>query len=133
MKHILLDPKTNKEYVDLTLYVEDVKILYNACVDILNEYPEMIGYKRTAKKLKMVLNDHEAQITNNPYMICNELEESLNRNQRDALDYYMIELNGREREGINNLLETLKYIIANYDGETRMSLEQLEDFFVDYI
>jgi hypothetical protein len=131
MKHILLDSKTNKNYVDLTLYVEDVKILYNACVDILNENPEMIGYQRTAEKLKMVLDDQQ-EIQNNPYLLCGELEESLNRNQRDALDYYMIELNGRDREGINNLLETLRYIIANYDGETRMSLEQLEDFFVHF-
>ena len=132
MKHILLDSKTNKNYVDLTLYVEDVKILYNACVDILNENPEMVGYQRTAEKLKMVLDNHQEELKNNPYLICGELEESLNRNQRDALDYYMIELNGRDREGINNLLETLRYIIANYDGETRMSLEQLEDFFVDF-
>jgi hypothetical protein len=57
MKHILLDPNTNHDYVDLTLYVQDVKILYNACVDILNEHPEMIGYERTAKKLKMVLDN----------------------------------------------------------------------------
>jgi hypothetical protein len=57
MKHILLDPNTNYDYVDLTLYVQDVKILYNACVDILNEHPEMIGYERTAKKLKLVLDN----------------------------------------------------------------------------
>jgi hypothetical protein len=57
MKHILLDATTNKNYVDVTLYVEDIKILYNACVDILNEHPEMIGYERTAKKLKMVLDN----------------------------------------------------------------------------
>jgi hypothetical protein len=56
MKHILLDPNTNYEYVDLTLYVSDVKILYNACVDILNKNPEMIGYENVAKKLKLVLD-----------------------------------------------------------------------------
>lgn len=57
MTHIKLDSNTNKQYVDMTLYVQDVKILYNACVDILNEHPEMIGYERTAKKLKMVLDN----------------------------------------------------------------------------
>jgi hypothetical protein len=59
MEHILLNSDTNKTYVDLTLYLEDVKILYNACVDILNEHPEMIGYRRTAEKLKMVLDEAE--------------------------------------------------------------------------
>ena len=59
MKHILLNSATNETYVDLTLYLEDVKILYNACVDILNEHPEMIGYRRTAEKLKLILEKAE--------------------------------------------------------------------------
>lgn len=59
MEHILLDPKTNKDYVDMTLYIEDVKILYNACVDILNKHPEMIGYRITAGKLKIILDNHK--------------------------------------------------------------------------
>ena len=56
MEHITLDPKTKYNYVDLTLYIQDVTILYNACVDILNEHPEMIGYQMTASNLKMVLD-----------------------------------------------------------------------------
>ncbi len=56
MKHILLDSETNYEMVGLNLYVSDVKILYNACVDILNEHPEMIAYDNVAKKLKLVLD-----------------------------------------------------------------------------
>ena len=59
MEHITLDPKTKYNYVDLTLYIQDVTILYNACVDILKEHPEMIGYQQTASKLKMVLDDFE--------------------------------------------------------------------------
>ena len=55
MEHILLDSKTNYQYVDMTLYLQDVKMLYNACVDILNEHPEMVGYEMVAKKLKMVI------------------------------------------------------------------------------
>jgi len=43
--------------VGLNLYVSDVKILYNACVDILNKNPEMIGYENVAKKLKLVLDE----------------------------------------------------------------------------
>ena len=57
MEYIKLDPKTKYNYVDLTLYIQDVTILYNACVDILNEHPEMIGYQMTASKLKMILDE----------------------------------------------------------------------------
>jgi hypothetical protein len=125
MKHIKLDPQTNKQYVDMTLYLEDVKILYNACVDILNEHPEMIGYKRTAQKLQMVIQEQE----NNPYTQCGELEASLNRNQRDVLDYYMMNLNNRAEMGINGLLDTIKWVIQNYDGKVRMSDEEIEKFW----
>lgn len=59
MEHITLDPKTKYNYVDLTLYIQDVTILYNACVDILNEHPDMIGYQMTASKLKMVLDEQD--------------------------------------------------------------------------
>ena len=57
MERVLLDPNTNYKYVDMTLYLQDVKILYNACLDILDEHPEMIGYKKTAEKLKLVLDE----------------------------------------------------------------------------
>ena len=59
MKPILLDPNTNYDYVDMTLYLQDVKILHNACVDILNECPEMIGYERVMNKLRMVIEAQE--------------------------------------------------------------------------
>jgi precorrin-6B methylase 1 len=43
----------------MTLYLQDVKILHNACVDILNECPEMIGYERVMNKLRMVIEAQE--------------------------------------------------------------------------
>jgi hypothetical protein len=125
MKHIKLDPQTNNQYVDMTLYLEDVKILYNACVDILNQHPEMIGYQRTAQKLQMVIQEQE----NNPYIQCGELEDSLNRNQRDVLDYYMMNLKNRAEMDINGLLDTIKWVIQNYDGKVRMSDEEIENFW----
>jgi hypothetical protein len=45
-------------YVDLTLTLGDLKILHNACVDIVNRHPEMIGYQRLIVKLGMVIDDH---------------------------------------------------------------------------
>ena len=59
MKHKLLNNKTDYDYVDMTLYLQDVKILYNACVDIINEQPMMLGYVETAKKLLLVIEESE--------------------------------------------------------------------------
>jgi hypothetical protein len=59
MEHQLLNPETNYDYVSMSLYLQDVKMLYNACVDIINEHPEMIGYKKTAEKLLMVIQENE--------------------------------------------------------------------------
>jgi hypothetical protein len=59
MEHKLLNPDTNYDYVDITLYLQDVKILYNACVDILNRQPMMLGYKQTAEKLLMIIEESE--------------------------------------------------------------------------
>lgn len=67
---------------------------------------------------------------NNPYIICGELEESLNRNQRDLLDYYMIELNGAET--IEDLISIIQYIKNNYDGQSRMNLEWITNFWSEY-
>lgn len=59
MEHILLKKgKYNKEdntNVMLNLNIGELKILYNACVDILNEHPEMIGYRGVAEKLEQVI------------------------------------------------------------------------------
>jgi hypothetical protein len=59
---ILLNRQTDYEYVDMTLYLQDVKILHNSCVDILNKYPEMIGYKNVMEKLRMVIEEKEKKI-----------------------------------------------------------------------
>jgi hypothetical protein len=59
MEHIYLKPNDDYTNVDMTLYLGDVKILYNTCIDIINEHPEMIGYERTAKKLLMILEQHK--------------------------------------------------------------------------
>jgi len=59
MEHILLNSETNYKNVDMTLYLQDVKILYNACIDILNRHPEMIGYRQVAEKLRLVIQESE--------------------------------------------------------------------------
>jgi hypothetical protein len=59
MEHKKLNQETNYDYVDMTLYLQEVKMLYNACVDIINRQPMMLGYKETAKKLLMVIEEQE--------------------------------------------------------------------------
>ena len=59
MKHILIKFETDYKNVDLTLHLSDVKILYNACVDILNDTPEMISYGQVAEKLRLVIQESE--------------------------------------------------------------------------
>ena len=62
MEHILLKKgKYNKEdnlNVMFNLNIGELKILYNACVDILNRHPEMISYRNVAEKLEQVILNH---------------------------------------------------------------------------
>ena len=60
MKYKSLDFNSSIDttYVDMGLTLGDVKILYNTCVDIVNEHPEMISYQRLIVKLGMVIDDH---------------------------------------------------------------------------
>jgi hypothetical protein len=60
MKHKPLDFNSSIDttYVNLTLTLGDLKILYNACVDIVNRHPEMIGYQSIGLNLGMVIDDH---------------------------------------------------------------------------
>jgi hypothetical protein len=59
MEYRLLNSETNYELVDMTLYLQDVKILHNACVDILNECPEMLGYRKVMEKLALVIDEFD--------------------------------------------------------------------------
>ena len=51
-------PQDERE-INLKLEVSDLKILHNACVDILREYPEMIGYQRVQIKLNELIKSNE--------------------------------------------------------------------------
>ena len=47
------------QMVDMELSMVDIKILHNACVDILNEFPDMIGYDDVRKKLAKIILDNQ--------------------------------------------------------------------------
>lgn len=63
MEHRKLNPDTDYTYVDMTLYLQDVKVLYNACVDINKQFPDMIGYARLAEKLLLVIDENDKNYT----------------------------------------------------------------------
>jgi hypothetical protein len=46
---------------DFTFTLMEAKVLYNTCVDIVNEHPESITYKKLAKKLKKQMNKKNEQ------------------------------------------------------------------------
>lgn len=66
----------------------------------------------------------------NIYMECAELEQSLNRNQRDVLDFAMYWLDTQNGMNIDELLLVMKYIKNKYDGMIRMSDEEIHDFWI---
>ena len=52
-----LTTNTNDIQVSLTLTLGQIKILNNACIDILNKYPEMISYQEVQKNLNEIIID----------------------------------------------------------------------------
>ena len=63
MEYRKLNTETNLTPVDMTLYLQDVKVLYNACMDITAQYPEMIGYKKIMEKLVLVIDEFDNKET----------------------------------------------------------------------
>lgn len=59
MKTILINSNDSQEQVKLTLTMQDIKMLHNLCCDTVNEYPEMIGYEKLAKKLNIIIDSEK--------------------------------------------------------------------------
>ena len=57
MEHILLNRLEDNTNVKVNLKLGEIKILYNACVDILNRHPEMIGYREVAVRLEQTIRN----------------------------------------------------------------------------
>lgn len=49
-------PSDREESVELTIGVDDLKYLYNLLVD---QYPNMVGYKQLQEMILQVLKDHK--------------------------------------------------------------------------
>ena len=63
MEYRKLNKQSDSTSVDMTLYLQDVKVLYNACVDINKQFPEMIGYTKLAEKLQLIIDEKEQNYT----------------------------------------------------------------------
>ena len=62
MEYKKLNKQTDEIPVEMVISLQDVKVLYNACVDINKQFPEMIGYTKLAEKLGKHIDDVELTI-----------------------------------------------------------------------
>jgi hypothetical protein len=54
--HISLDIKTMNFDKDMVMSQWDLVILHNLCVDVLNDYPEMVSIESIKEKLQHIIN-----------------------------------------------------------------------------
>jgi hypothetical protein len=54
--HIKLDIETMNFPKDLVISQWDLTILHNLCVDVLNDYPEMMSIESIKEKLERIIN-----------------------------------------------------------------------------
>jgi hypothetical protein len=59
MQYTSLKIPQDEREINVKLKIADLKILHNACVDILKEYPEMIGYHRIQIKLNEIIKSKQ--------------------------------------------------------------------------
>jgi hypothetical protein len=62
MTYHYLDPQTNLDSCEVTLNLQEVKMLHNACVDIVSRHPSMIGYAEVAVKLSNFIIEAEGVV-----------------------------------------------------------------------
>jgi len=63
MEYKKLNKQTDEIPVEMVMSLQEVKVLYNACVDINKQFPEMIGYTRLAEKLQLIIDEKEQNYT----------------------------------------------------------------------
>jgi len=56
MEHKLITTGDKEQNVKVTLSMMELKMMYNLCIDTVEEYPSMIGYKTLANKLKLAID-----------------------------------------------------------------------------
>jgi len=56
MKPIMIDYEFDQQKKTFTLTLMEAKVMYNTCIEINDQFPENITYKKIAKKLKKQMN-----------------------------------------------------------------------------
>jgi len=59
MNYILLKKGDETKKVKMELTMTDLKILHNACVDVVRELPEMISYKIVMTELEQIIKQNQ--------------------------------------------------------------------------
>jgi hypothetical protein len=65
MEYQLLKAGDEKLNLAVTLTMAEVKILHNACVDLLRDSPEMISYQAVMEELQEIINYQQYKL--NPH------------------------------------------------------------------
>ena len=60
MKLLSIKKTDENLVINTELTTQELKMLYNACADIVNELPDMTGYKDLAGKLKAVISNTQS-------------------------------------------------------------------------
>ena len=64
MNYQHLRKEDNTKNVSIVLTMEEIKILHNACVDILNLHPEMVSYQKAQESLEDIILYNENSLKN---------------------------------------------------------------------
>lgn len=115
MDYRKLNPQTDYTLVDMTLYLQDVKVLYNACVDISTQYPEMIGYKKIMEKLVLVIDEFDN--TEKIQYICKTMGQTKRL-------YEQMNLQEMIMHRLNNQMDDDDYLYQEYREQQMEQQEQ---------
>ena len=119
MKTMKINSKTDDTKVKLNLSLIELKVLYNACVDILDRAPEMLSYRKAADSLKEALSTHNRKTDYDNkmdlYMITNIalwLGEAAEYVQDNYVEWYLED--GRE---VSIKLDTKEVYLINFGDD----------------
>ena len=117
MKTMKINSKTDDTKVKLNLSLIELKVLYNACVDILDRAPEMLSYRKAADSLKDALSTHNRKTDNKMdlYLITNIaiwLKDTAEFVEDNYVEWYLED--GRE---VSIKLDTKEAYLVNFLGD----------------
>ena len=123
MEYRKLDPQTDYTLVDMTLYLQDVKVLYNACMDITAQYPEMIGYKKIMDKLVLVIDEFDN--TENKQYICKTMGQTKKLYEEMSLNELITEFFNQSQGDEDYLYQEYREQQMEQQEQERLAYEEM--------